>query len=155
MDRATDTHAAQGSGEAAPRPIGERSPTSPSSRRSTATLSNSWVPTSPVPLGIVTKLPQRATNGECQSGRPRPFVYPNGVIATIQSKRRGQESGCSGLVALESPPLPASANAPFSCSSPSSGQYNPLLFQDSWEVATAWAKMKHYVVRLLFAVCRS
>jgi hypothetical protein len=36
VDRATDTHAAQGSGETTPRPIGERAlsnPTSPSSRR--------------------------------------------------------------------------------------------------------------------------
>ena len=58
-----------------------------------ATLSNSWVPTPPVPLGIVTKLPQRATNGECQSGRPRPFGYPNGAHRHHPIQRGGQEPG--------------------------------------------------------------
>jgi hypothetical protein len=61
-----------------------------------ATLSNSWVPTSLVPLGIVTKLPQPATSGERQSGRRDPLSIRMGLIANIQSKRRGQEPGCSG-----------------------------------------------------------
>lgn len=92
--------------------------TSCSCCRRAASLSNSWVPTSPVPLGIVTKLPQRLP---MRSGRLRPFAYPNGAYRHHP------------IEALEPPPLPASADARFSCcfpSHPSTGLYNPLMCPD-------------------------
>lgn len=120
-----DTHAAQGTGEVERQRRGPYrgalfniSPSSCSCCRRAASLSNSWVPTSPVPLGIVTKLPQRLP---MRSGRLRPFAYPNGAYRHHP------------IEALEPPPLPASADARFSCcfpSHPSTGLYNPLMCPD-------------------------
>lgn len=100
-----DTHAAQGTGEVERQRRGPYrgalfniSPSSCSCCRRAASLSNSWVPTSPVPLGIVTKLPQpaAATNAErppaslhlSEWGLSPPSNRSSGTSSTPSFRRR-------------------------------------------------------------------